>query len=83
MFERTFLLNQNLCQQKKTVRKDVLCQVNPAKFAKVEDMADLTFLCCLSVSLFLTACALNCFFTGSFFLYISGDPTYIPWHIFV
>jgi len=44
MFERIFLSNQNLCEQEKTVKKDVICQVNPPKFEKVEDMADLTFL---------------------------------------
>lgn len=38
------LSNHNICEQDKAVKKDVLCQVNPPKFEKVEDMADLTYL---------------------------------------
>nr|CAD7439933.1 unnamed protein product [Timema bartmani] len=30
--------------EEKTVKKDLICQVNPPKFEKVEDMADLTYL---------------------------------------
>ena len=30
--------------QEKTVKKDVIQQMNPPKFEKVEDMADLTYL---------------------------------------
>lgn len=33
-----------ICEQDKNVKKDLICQVNPPKFEKVEDMADLTYL---------------------------------------
>lgn len=36
----TFVLNE----QEKTLKKDLISQVNPPKFEKVEDMADLTYL---------------------------------------
>ncbi|KAH9629146.1 hypothetical protein HF086_008595 [Spodoptera exigua] len=38
------LLNFALNEQEKTLKKDLLSQVNPPKFEKVEDMADLTYL---------------------------------------
>ena len=34
----------NSIEQEKTFKRDVLGQVNPPKFEKVEDMADLTYL---------------------------------------
>lgn len=38
------LLNIALNEQEKTIKKELLSQVNPPKFEKVEDMADLTYL---------------------------------------
>jgi hypothetical protein len=39
-----FVSNCTVCEQDKTLKKDLICQVNPPKFEKVEDMADLTYL---------------------------------------
>lgn len=38
------ILNFALNEQEMTLKKDLLSQVNPPKFEKVEDMADLTYL---------------------------------------
>lgn len=37
-------LTWQLNEQEKTIKKELLSQVNPPKFEKVEDMADLTYL---------------------------------------
>lgn len=37
-------LIQILNEQEKTLKKELISQVNPPKFEKVEDMADLTYL---------------------------------------
>jgi len=56
------------CLQEKTVKKDAIQQMNPPKFEKVEDMANLTYLNEASVLHNLRAR----YTTG--YIYVSADP---------
>ena len=61
--------------QKKTVQKDDMQKMNPPKFGKVEDMAELSFLNEASVLHNLSACYY------SNLIYVSGEVTIIDLNI--